>query len=130
MITSKRFDGKPCVLLYEDSRQVVARYDEVTLRDGAVVSVEGGSAPHKPSSTGRVGVRYEGGSFREYFPSVAGMFWHPYICDECYEPDVGCAEYAYEYDHSTGDALVARRVTVVLCDNCRDEFYHDLEELD
>jgi hypothetical protein len=31
--------------------------------------------PHKPASTGRVGLRYPNGDFGEYFPNVIGAEW-------------------------------------------------------
>jgi len=56
----------------------------VEVKIGDTVEVGGGKAtieridkPWKPSSTGRVGVRYPGGSlsYREYFPNVVGAKW-------------------------------------------------------
>ena len=46
--------------------------DAVTLRDGDVVTVKYITEPHKPSSTGRVGLVERN---IEYFPNVIGAEW-------------------------------------------------------
>ena len=66
MIQSEDFDGVKCSLICETTDQPITA--------GALMRghlIEGGRAPHKPGSTGRVWVKGGG----EYFPSVVGAKW-------------------------------------------------------
>lgn len=67
-------------LVYDRNGVEVQIGDVVTLRDGETVTVTYITKPHKPSSTGRVGVqelRLEGGEdwTMSYFPNVIGATW-------------------------------------------------------
>lgn len=63
-------------LVYSASSKEVMIGDKVTLRDGEVLTVIYITEPHKPSSTGRVGVGLElDECFREFFPNVIGAEW-------------------------------------------------------
>lgn len=72
-------DGTPrtFVLMREDGGQAVELDETVVDFRGEDATVQGGRAPHKPGSTGRVyvdeGNMYEG----EYFPGVYGLIWRP-----------------------------------------------------
>lgn len=62
-------------LVYLDTHKPVETGDIVDLRDGKAI-VAYVTEPHKPSSTGRVGVMYVKDKWtREYFPSVIGADW-------------------------------------------------------
>lgn len=59
-------------------KQVAELGDIVTSGRGETWTLIGARAPHKPSSTGRIYVRGEGGGIaREFFPSVCGLAWKP-----------------------------------------------------
>lgn len=74
-IVSKGHDGN-YYLAYASNRVVFPRDTEVILPNSeSKVKVVGGSAPHKPSSTGRVHVKFEDKSDMSYFPSVVGARW-------------------------------------------------------
>tara|TARA_B110000967_G_C18901607_1_gene575802 strand:+ start:3497 stop:3748 length:252 start_codon:yes stop_codon:yes gene_type:complete len=64
-------------LIYQDGRGEVCAKELVTSYRGEKWVVEGGTPPHKPSSTGRVWVRLPDNSTwnEEFFPSVFGMEW-------------------------------------------------------
>lgn len=52
------------------------KYKKYTTFRGETVQLVGGSAPHKPGSTGRVHVIREGTDYdTEYFPSVINCRW-------------------------------------------------------
>lgn len=61
----------------EDKTREVKLGDEVTLKDGEIVTIQTIERPHKPSSTGRVYVkgRRKNDFARGYFPSVIGAEW-------------------------------------------------------
>jgi len=62
-------------LVYLDNGKPVETGDIVDLDDGKAV-VEYITEPHKPASTGRVGIKYvENKWTMEYFPSVIGAEW-------------------------------------------------------
>ena len=63
-------------LVYEDSgKEVMVGDKSVTFRDDAV-EVMYITKPHKPSSTGRVGVRFANELHTvEYYPGVIGATW-------------------------------------------------------
>ena len=62
-------------LVYSKNGKAVETGDIVKLRDGKAV-VEYITKPHKPASTGRVGIKYiENKWTMEYFPSVIGAEW-------------------------------------------------------
>jgi len=71
-VESVRWDGKRCRLHYEDGREVWE--GDVVFSKGKYF-IQGGYAPHKPSSTGRVHVKMENGGTREMFPTVFNMKW-------------------------------------------------------
>lgn len=65
-----------------DEPKLVSEITGETLSEGDIVQFEGKpvvlvtiTKPHKPSSTGRVYVRFENGTHREFFPSVVGGVW-------------------------------------------------------
>lgn len=60
----------PTTLVNNSSYDHVAIGDFVMTRNGEVAKVLGWSAPHKPSSTGRIYVEWADGSKNEYFPGV------------------------------------------------------------
>ena len=64
-------------LIYQDGRGAVCAKELATSSTGEQWVVEGGTPPHKPSSTGRVWVRRSDDSTwnREFFPAVFGMEW-------------------------------------------------------
>lgn len=63
-------------LVYSVSKKEVKIGDEVELRDGKYI-VDYITKPHKPSSTGRVGVKHKTKAVNtaEYFPGVIGAEW-------------------------------------------------------
>jgi hypothetical protein len=61
-------------LIYSHNRDLVAIGDWASTRLG-MAKVEHIIKPHKPASTGRVGLRYPNGDFGEYFPNVIGAEW-------------------------------------------------------
>lgn len=63
-------------LIYEATGAEVKIGDKVKI-DEEEVTIERIDKPWKPSSTGRVGVRYAERdlSYREYFPNVVGAKW-------------------------------------------------------
>jgi hypothetical protein len=64
-------------LIYQDGRGSVCAKELVTSSTGEQWVIEGGTPPHKPSSTGWVWVRLPDDSTwnRIVFPSVFGMEW-------------------------------------------------------
>ena len=58
-------------LIKEDGSEVSIGERVYTFR-GGLVEITDFQAPHKPSSTGRVYVKYADGSTREFFPDVVG----------------------------------------------------------
>jgi len=70
IIDSVDHEGRTCILVDDATGDPIRRG---TVRRG--LAVEGGRAPHKPSSTGRVWTVSEDGGRGEYFPSVVGARW-------------------------------------------------------
>ena len=64
-------------LIYEKTKEPVMIGDRATTFRGESVVVTGMDEPHKPSSTGRVYIKYSGFDSigREFFPSVIGAIW-------------------------------------------------------
>lgn len=62
-------------LVYEKSGIEVKVGDSVTLRNGEKVTVTDIQKPHKPASTGRVYVSYDGKNSTSYFPGVIDAKW-------------------------------------------------------
>jgi hypothetical protein len=58
-------------LVKEDGMEVKIGHRIPTFR-GELVEITGWKEPHKPSSEGRVHVRFANGDVREFFPSVVG----------------------------------------------------------
>lgn len=75
-ITSKDHIGRHCVLRDAVGR-VVQEGDRLTDFRGGVWLAAGGTAPHKPSSTGRIWVNKPGQPLTEFFPSVFDCAWTP-----------------------------------------------------
>lgn len=59
-------------LVNSETREPVRIGDKVKSFRGETCTVTGGTAPHKPASTGRVHVQEYS---QEYFPSVFGLQW-------------------------------------------------------
>lgn len=74
-ITSDDWEGFTCVLVNSLTRTPVHKNHSVLDFRGDLHYVKGGSAPHKPSSTGRVFTTELGGHDCELFPSVVGLEW-------------------------------------------------------
>ena len=68
---STDWKGRVCVLT--DARTGKLVCSGTKMKDGEVLI--GGTAPHKPSSTGRVLVQSSDGLFTEYYPNVFDMKW-------------------------------------------------------
>lgn len=64
-------------LVHSGTGEAVVEKELVHDRDNEVWVVEGGTPPHKPSSTGRVWVRLLDNAKwnREFFPTVFNMKW-------------------------------------------------------
>ena len=64
-------------LWHQDGRGEVYAKELIRSSDGEQYVIEGGTPPHKPSSTGRVWVRSPDDPTwnREYFPTVFDMEW-------------------------------------------------------
>jgi len=76
-IKGQNYEGVDMVLRFESGKRVEIG-DVVNMRDGDTATVTGGSAPHKPGSTGRIYVRMSGVSTEmPFFPSVCGARWVP-----------------------------------------------------
>ena len=67
---------KGWVLLNKNDEKVVAK-ELIKTRDGEAWIIEGGTPPHKPSSSGRVWVRLLDNPEhnREFFPTVFNLKW-------------------------------------------------------
>lgn len=59
-----------CTLTHDETGQPVALGDKLATSKGDIHTITGGTAPHKPGSTGRI---YTEGA--EYFPGVFGCTW-------------------------------------------------------
>ena len=70
MIKSKDWQGQICVLCHE-SRPIMT--DETFQSRNNTYRVTGGSAPHKPSSQGKIFTDSDG----VFYPSVLGLRWAP-----------------------------------------------------
>ena len=69
-IISKNYAGQTCILVYSTT--------QIPVKIGSMVReylIEGGSAPHRSNSTGRVLVKEKDGFRREFFPSVLNTEW-------------------------------------------------------
>ena len=71
IITSTNYEGVPCVLVHSDTGEITRAGDKLPDFRGDVSEITGGSAPHKPSSTGFV--RLESG--REVYAGVFNLKW-------------------------------------------------------
>jgi hypothetical protein len=77
MIQSKDYDGRICTLVNVKTGLPIEN-GAVVMLDGKPVTVTGGRAPHKSSSTGRVWVQVgKPGCEREFFPGVIDAQWMP-----------------------------------------------------
>lgn len=67
-------------LVHSETGEAVVEKELVRGRDNDSWVVEGGTPPHKPSSTGRVWVRASDDTTwnREFFPQVFDMKWVEY----------------------------------------------------
>ena len=70
MIKSINYKSRVCILIDAVTRKSIARGAVRADFKGNHCIVEGGSAPHKPGSTGRVQT-----SRGEFYPSVIGAAW-------------------------------------------------------
>jgi len=70
-LTSTGYDGKKWLLIDQVTQRSVRQGDIRVSFKGDACVIMGGSAPHKPSSTGRVHTAQG----REFFPSVFGCVW-------------------------------------------------------
>lgn len=75
MIIREDYAGRQCVLFVGEQHPPLEAGDVVYTSRGERLTVLGGSAPHKPSSTGRVYVEHDTGYRGEFFPSVIGADW-------------------------------------------------------
>ncbi len=64
-------------LVHKETKEPVETKELTLTRDGEAWVVEGGTPPHKPSSSGRVWVRLTDNPEwnREFFPNVFEMEW-------------------------------------------------------
>ena len=69
LIQSTDYSGAICTLVYEATGEAVYVGD---VRGEETIT--GGRAPHKPSSTGRVYIDFQG-TKGEFFPGVVGAKW-------------------------------------------------------
>jgi hypothetical protein len=63
------------LLVYKETGQPVRIGDEVTLRDGEIVTVASFRPPHKSSSSGHVTVKLANGNVMEYYANVISAEW-------------------------------------------------------
>lgn len=77
-LTSRDYTGATVALQRADGTRVKAG-DTVTSFRGDTYKVQYITAPHKPGSTGRIGVRAKGDvdGAAEYYPGVFGLTWVP-----------------------------------------------------
>lgn len=76
MIKSVDYLGVERVLIYSDNGMPVKENAVATTFRGERVRIGGARAPHKPGSTGKVYVYYEGASdLLSLYPGVLGMAW-------------------------------------------------------
>lgn len=75
MIKRQDWEQRTCLLVCGRTGEPVAIGDMVDSRFGPA-RVVGGSAPHKPGSTGRVYVKHQDAEYsREFFPPVFNLTW-------------------------------------------------------
>jgi len=75
-ITSKAYDDRMMVLILDDDTgKCVLKGEKHGTGRGEAFQVKGGTAPHKPSSTGKVWGYTEDGMCREYYPGVINAKW-------------------------------------------------------
>jgi|TARA_R110001599_G_scaffold41104_1_gene124583 hypothetical protein len=67
---------KGWALVHKETGTGVTEKEIVVSKDDVFWIVQGGTPPHKPSSTGRVWVATSGGEWnREFFPTVFNLEW-------------------------------------------------------
>jgi hypothetical protein len=67
---------KGWALVHKETGTGVTEKEIVMSKDDVSWIVQGGTPPHKPSSTGRVWVAKNGGEWnREFFPTVFNLEW-------------------------------------------------------
>ena len=66
-------------LYIRDSNVKVEVGKKYSIGDNKLVEVLQITPPHKPSSTGRVYIKYDNGSTAEYFPTVIDAEWREAI---------------------------------------------------
>lgn len=75
-IESKNYKDEVCVLIDGESGKPLLYGQECKTFRGESVTIEGGKAPQKPSSEGKVWVAVSGNQFKsEYYASVIGAEW-------------------------------------------------------
>ena len=73
---SKNWEDKECKLVSRETGEELNINDVVITGRGDVFKIQGGRAPHKPSSTGRVYVTNVEEDWKgEYFPTVIDACW-------------------------------------------------------
>ena len=80
MIVSTGYNGRDFILVNKRKEPVSANTVHSDFR-GDTVTLTGGRAPHKPSSTGRVYVRLSNGVYGEFFPGVIDLVWVPIVSE-------------------------------------------------
>lgn len=70
-ITGIGYDNQPWLLVEKESQRLVQRGEILKDFRGETLRIVGGSAPHKPSSTGRIRT----GEDQTFYPSVVGCVW-------------------------------------------------------
>ncbi len=83
IIIDTNYAGASLVLVNDDGAIAYRGMPLETFR-GESVTLERATAPHKPGSTGRVYVKFQGESSRgagEFFPSVVNLKWAPMVSE-------------------------------------------------
>ena len=70
-ITGIGYDNNQWLLVETTTQRLIQRGEILADFRGDTHRIVGGSAPHKPSSTGRIRT----GEDREFYPSVVGCAW-------------------------------------------------------
>lgn len=75
ILSNNYADQTMILVLDDDSCTPVLKGEVHGTSRGEEVIVTGGRSPHKPSSTGKIWVKYKDGYTLEYYPSVIGARW-------------------------------------------------------
>lgn len=75
-ITSKNYNDEVCVLVDQPTGRPLMIGQTVKTFRGEEVTIDGGKAPQKPSSEGKVFVHHSGNQFKnQYYAGVIGAEW-------------------------------------------------------